>query len=191
MICERAVQLIADCEGCASTPMWPGGASGVTIGIGYDLGYTSIMHLLHDWSAYYSAEQLTALTFACGVQGAPAQELLPRYRDFSPLPRTAARAVFISDSLPRYEEQTRQAFPGCEALGENVFGALVSLVYNRGVSMIGERRREMRTIRSCVASADIPGIAQALRDMKRLWVGKGLDGLIARREAEAQLVELG
>jgi len=28
-----------------------------------------------------------------------------------------------------------------------------------------------------------------LRSMKRLWVGKGLGGLIARREREAQLVE--
>jgi GH24 family phage-related lysozyme (muramidase) len=32
-------------------------------------------------------------------------------------------------------------------------------------------------------------VADQLRRMKRLWVGKGLDGLLRRREAEALMVE--
>jgi GH24 family phage-related lysozyme (muramidase) len=32
-------------------------------------------------------------------------------------------------------------------------------------------------------------IAGQFRSMKRLWEGKGLDGLLARRDAEADLVE--
>ena len=40
-----------------------------------------------------------------------------------------------------------------------------------------------------VQRGDLADIAKQLRAMKRLWVGKGLDGLIARREAEARLVE--
>ena len=32
-------------------------------------------------------------------------------------------------------------------------------------------------------------IAKELRKMKRIWQGKGLDGLLTRREAEAKLVE--
>jgi len=68
--------------------------------------------------------------------------------------------------------------------------------------MIGGRRAEMRAIRDAIKAYATPGtrltgaivecvrlIAEQLRAMKHLWVGKGLDGLIKRREAEAQLVE--
>jgi len=47
----------------------------------------------------------------------------------------------------------------------------------------------MRAIRDAVAVDDLQDIANQLRSMKRLWEGKGLDGLIKRREDEAELVE--
>jgi GH24 family phage-related lysozyme (muramidase) len=72
-------------------------------------------------------------------------------------------------------------------------GALISLVYNRGTSMFDkpgeDRRKEMRAIRDAVAVGDLQEIANQLRSMERLWEGKGLDGLIKRREDEAALVE--
>jgi GH24 family phage-related lysozyme (muramidase) len=72
-------------------------------------------------------------------------------------------------------------------------GALVSLVYNRGTSMVDnspeDRRREMRAVRDAVAAGDLERIATELRSMKRLWVGKKQDGLLRRRDAEADLVE--
>ena len=55
--------------------------------------------------------------------------------------------------------------------------------------MQGDSRLEMRNIRVLVPKRDYKGIAQELRKMKRIWEGKGLDGLLARREAEAKLVE--
>ena len=55
--------------------------------------------------------------------------------------------------------------------------------------MTGDSRLEMRSIRDLVPKKDYRGIADQLRKMKRIWEGKGLDGLIARREAEAKLVE--
>ncbi len=33
-----------------SHPIWPGGASGITIGIGYDLGYNSAQQIRKDWT---------------------------------------------------------------------------------------------------------------------------------------------
>ncbi len=83
---DKALQLILGAEGLDQPGNWPGGQSGITIGIGYDLGY-------------------------------------------------------------------------------------------------------MRAIRNAVASGDLGKIANQLRAMKRLWLGKNLDGLLARREAEAKLVE--
>ena len=47
----------------------------------------------------------------------------------------------------------------------------------------------MRAIKDLIPEKDYAGIASQLRSMKRLWQGKGLDGLITRREAEAKLVE--
>ncbi len=58
--------------------------------------------------------------------------------------------------------------------------------------MKGERRQEMREINellACDPPYDLAKIAQELRAMKRIWQGKGLNGLIARREREARLVE--
>jgi GH24 family phage-related lysozyme (muramidase) len=87
-----------------------------------------------------------------------------------------------------------KAFPGVEHFPGKVQGALMSLVFNRGTSVKGERRTEMKTIQDLVKpgrpdAQTLRQIAGALREMKRLWVNKGLDGLIARREAEARLVE--
>ena len=52
-----------------------------------------------------------------------------------------------------------------------------------------DRRKEMRAIRGAVAEGDLQEIADQLRAMKRLWEGKGLDGLLKRRDAEADMVE--
>ena len=83
--------------------------------------------------------------------------------------------------------------PGKFLSGAVEAAGLVSLVYNRGASMKdspgSDNRREMRAIRDLVPRMDLRGIAAALRSMKRLWAGKGLDGLLRRREAEAVLVE--
>jgi GH24 family phage-related lysozyme (muramidase) len=105
------------------------------------------------------------------------------------IPKGAATDVFHGYTLPKEYEKTMKAFPGARNLHPDVQGALVSLVYNRGTAMDGDRFREMRDIRGCVASGDIRGIAAALRRMKRLWERKGLGGLLRRRDAEADLVE--
>jgi GH24 family phage-related lysozyme (muramidase) len=47
----------------------------------------------------------------------------------------------------------------------------------------------MRNIRDLIPKKDYKGIAKELRKMKRIWQGKGLDGLLERRDAEAKLVE--
>lgn len=71
---------------------------------------------------------------------------------------------------------TRQAFPGVERLHPDVYGALVSLVFNRGSSMTGNRRSEMRNIRNVIKkSYDDPKIqdkiASEIEQMKRLLGG--------------------
>jgi GH24 family phage-related lysozyme (muramidase) len=55
--------------------------------------------------------------------------------------------------------------------------------------MKGDSRSEMRFIRALVAEKNYTKIAQQFRKMKRIWEGKELDGLLKRRDAEADLVE--
>lgn len=90
---------------------------------------------------------------------------------------------------------TQEAFPGMERLPAGAQAALISLVFNRGPGMKGERRREMRSIRWLVAEYNEESRAGVLREMatqfqsmKRLWEGKGLPGMVQRREAEAALI---
>ncbi len=53
-------------------------------------------------------------------------------------------------------------------------GALVSMIYNRGNKLDGDRRKEMRAIVNLVAKADYEGIADQIERSKRLWENVGL-----------------
>jgi len=168
-------------------PTWPGGASGVTIGIGYDLGYNSPERFRADWHAL-SDETRDRLAKVCLAKGARASHLV-RLVNSIEIPWDIALEVFRSSTVPRFMRMTLEAYPDADRLPPDAFGALVSLVFNRGNSLAGDRRREMLAIRDCVENGDLKGIAANIRKMKRLWVGKNLDGLLTRREAEAKLVE--
>jgi GH24 family phage-related lysozyme (muramidase) len=47
----------------------------------------------------------------------------------------------------------------------------------------------MRNIKNLVPKKNYKSIAREIRSMKRLWLNKGLDGLLERREAEAKQIE--
>lgn len=172
-------------------PVWPGGASGVTIGVGYDLGQATAPVIAGDWAAHPQADRLPA---AAGVSGADARALARQMRDVA-TPYPLAEQVFTASTLPRYHAAARRALgPGFEALPDNPQGALDSLGYNRGWSMIGPNRREMREIRdTCIPAADAGCIAAQLRSMKRLWPGDRAPapGLRNRRDDEAATAEQG
>lgn len=169
-------------------PIWPGGASGITWGIGYDGGHQTQAVIADDWHEHEAVDRLAT---AAGITGRQARSILGRYRDI----RTAfdyASRVFEERSLVEYERRTERAFRnGFTELRPNACAALVSLVYNRGASMTGDSRREMRNIRdNCVPKQDYACIAAEIRAMKRLWRGAvNENGLSARREAEAILAE--
>jgi GH24 family phage-related lysozyme (muramidase) len=172
-------------------PTWPGGHSGLTLGIGVDCGYYTHDELSNIFS-FLPADQLEIVKNASGKVGENGQSYVRSSAvKNANITITWNQAVKIFESLtwPKYAKLTELTFPGVENLCDNAYGALVSLVFNRGTSLSGDRRSEMRNIRDLVPSKDYIGIAEQLREMKRIWKGTGLDGLIARREAEAKLVE--
>jgi GH24 family phage-related lysozyme (muramidase) len=185
---EKAKKLIFDFEGIDQPSDWPGGASGITIGLGYDLGYESAGDFEKDWKALLGDGNFTTLCEVVGLKGADAQAKASGLKTIK-VKSADAEQVFLERSVPKYQALTQQAFPGVDALPADAQGALFSLVYNRGTSMNGDSRKEMRAIRDAVPNGDLQEIANQLRAMKRLWVNKGLDGLLKRRDAEADLVE--
>lgn len=164
-------------------PLWPGGASGVTWGVGYDGGHQTQLAIGRDWSSH---PHVTALEGTSGVVGPPAKPLAGQLQ-FAVTPYPLAFDVFEQVVLPAYIAAARRALgPGFDALPVGAGAALVSLGYNRGWSMAGERNREKRVIRDeCVPARDADCIATQLRAMKHLW--PDVKGLQDRREDEARV----
>lgn len=188
VINDKAKKLILAFEGKDQPGRWPGGSSGITIGVGYDLGYVTVDQFESDWESYLSADAMSRLKAVIGKTGIAARNRASQFAGIHIKPADA-EAVFVNRTLPLHALRAEHALPGVSDLPDDAQGALLSLVFNRGTSMVGERRQEMRAIREAVAKKDLKEIAVQLRSMKRLWVGKGLDGLLRRREAEAVLVE--
>ncbi len=173
-----------------SVPVWPGGASGVTIGIGYDLGYNTAKQIEKEWAGKISDAVLQELKGVSGITGIDAREAAGRLQALGiKIPLEAAKEVFFRSTLPRYAEQTRKAYPGIEKLPHDAQAALLSLIYNRGPGKRGSRRREMKAIEALVINKSLGEIAGQIRSMKRLWAGRGLAGLLKRRDREAAMVE--
>lgn len=169
-------------------PTWPGAASGVTIGFGYDIGYNTPTQIHDDWNGRIPAAHVEALARDSGVKGEKAKPLAKKLSHIT-VPWDAASAVYEFRTLPRFGKLTAETFPGLDKLHPHVQGALLSIVFNRGSSLNGDRRTEMRAIRDAVSRGDAKTIPFHIRKMKRLWQGQGLDGLLKRRDAEASLVE--
>lgn len=169
-------------------PTWPKGASGVTLGIGYDLGYNDIEQFTTDWSNLLSSSDFNRLSKVLGKKGTTAAAVVGSVKDIE-IPWGSALQVFQSNTVPRFVAETLKAFPKADQLHPDAFGALVSIVFNRGGSTTGDSRREMYNIKSLVLAKDYNGIAKEVRAMKRLWINKGLDGLLKRRDEEADLID--
>lgn len=172
-------------------PTWPGGASGVTIGIGWDCGYATAAEISAIWSPYLTPDMIMRLSAAAGMTGARAQVETHKLRNAVSVSWTAAMAVFQNHDMPKWEGLVEKALPNTEFLSGDSFGALVSLAYNRGASFAAEggRYREMRDIHAHMSEKNFAAIPNDIRSMVRLW--PNVPGLQSRRRQEAALFEKG
>ena len=173
-------------------PDWPGGASGVTIGIGYDCGYAQRAEIFADWGARLPAAMVDALAACAGISGPPAHSHAAALRGVVTVSWEAAMAVFMTRDLPKWEGLVERALPNTDRLSADSFGALVSLAYNRGADGFnagGDRDREMHAIRQHMALRMFEDIPDDIRAMKRLW--PNVTDLRLRRDHEAALFEKG
>lgn len=167
-------------------PIWPGGSSGITWCIGYDGGHQTRAVIYQDWEKH---PEYVRLGTTAGITGPRAKGIVPLYKDIH-TPYLYCEDVFKTRTLIAYQNQARRAYPGLELLRETAQAAIISLVYNRGSSKVGDNRREMKELGPAIKAQDYQEIAFLLRAMKRLWKGTINErGLSARREAEAIMVE--
>lgn len=172
-------------------PEWPAGQSGVTIGIGYDCGYSTPARLRADWTGKIPDSMIRILEGACGLTKEAAHAKTRAIGASVTVPWDAAMAVFESHDVPRWELIVTHALPNTDKLSADCFGALVSLAYNRGASFsnAGDRYREMRAIRDHMAASRFDLIPNEFRSMMRLWPASS--GVHGRRAREATLFEAG
>lgn len=198
LISERAYDLIISFEVSSEAvynkryrhPEWPGGRSGVTVGIGYDVGYASAAQITNDWTGQIDAAMIQSLQDVRGLKGQEAQNALGRVRNVD-VPWASAINVHQKTVIPRWVGIVTHALPNHDKLSADSLGALVSLTYNRGASYAaaGNRYEEMRAIKQCMETENFAGIPGQIRAMKRLW--PNVQGLLIRRDREADLFKAG
>ena len=163
----------------------PGGASGPTIGIGYDLGTQTAATIRADWREHPDVDRLATASGQVGPGACAAWR--NAHRDIR-VELPMAQQVFASRVLPDYTRQAQRALrKGWDGNTQHAQGAMKSLGYNRGWSMSGDRNREKREIRdNCFPAGDARCTAAQLRAMPRIWVGTPIErGMTARRNEEA------
>lgn len=180
----------------ARWPHYPGEASGITIGLGYDLRMNTLADFKRDWAQVLPQAVFNVLSMDIGKAGTKkrARELKDVGID---IPFNQSWQVFTATTLPRYYDLTLGIYPSLDKLPPLCRVALVSIVFNRGASLRGDSRREMKTIQTLLEQADqalpdtqrwqaiLTGVEDEIVAMKRLW-GSG-SGLVKRRQAEANL----
>ena len=175
---------------------WPGEASGVTAACGYDFGYRDEEEILADWQGRVPIAVMPLLVNAAGVRGLAARDMArsPAYAAVR-IPYEVSLAVFHERTMPKFIDQTLHAFPGCELMPELSFGALVSLVYNRGPSCnpLKPSRKGMADIRRFAPDRENwPSIIYAVAEMYKLRIDVPTDSnLPGRRLEEAAMFARG
>jgi hypothetical protein len=169
-------------------PVWPTNNSGITIGIGYDLQFVNEAKLKADWGAVLSPDAVVRLGMVVGVRGS--SQRLESLADVD-IPLPAAVSVFLRRMMPEHIGRCRTIYPTLETLPPARRTALISLVFNRGDALEGDRRREMKRIRDLLAGGELDGVAEELEAMTRIWDPVKEHGVIERRRREATLWRLG
>jgi GH24 family phage-related lysozyme (muramidase) len=180
-----------------ANPTYPGGQSGVTIGIGSDIGYTDVKTFNENWGSQLTSSTAEMLREAIGRRGARAHSWCASYAHTIVIPWPMALQEFCFGEIVPLEKLILFSMPPSQSMSATCFGVLVSLAYNRGMDwdLAGDRYREMRAIKAMVLQGRSAwgGIPAEIEAMVRLWpidsdIGKGLQ---TRRKAEAALFRIG
>ena len=164
-------------KGISNRLHWPGGASGVTLGPGYDMRDRSraeIEQRLRDIGI--NASLASRVAVGAGLRGEAAKRFAKDNRNLVNLTDDQQRHL-LQVNLPNYEAIVRRG--SHVYLTQNEFDALVSFVYNPGRGWPG--------VRAAINSGDKRKAVKIIEKQVRSK-GKVLRGLVKRRHDEAMLL---
>jgi GH24 family phage-related lysozyme (muramidase) len=171
---------------------WPGGASGPTVGVGYDLGYCTVNECVNDWTGIVDQDTINRMIEGVGITGDRAHLFVQNNRTEVTITWAQALQEFQERELPKWEHRMEVALPNWDLLGPDCKGVLLSLGYNRGTGGFNStlpRFTEMAQIRAAMVSERFALIPGYIRAMTRLW--PNVSDLRRRRALEAQLFAQG
>ena len=119
---------------------WPKGQSGITMGIGADLGYMSKDEFKQYFSPYFTEEESRLIESVIGLKGDNAKAALSKVKHIK-LSWENASEAFLKWTLPKFWKAANEIWPGLDQLTERAQIALVSIVFNRGASINGSSSR--------------------------------------------------
>ena len=168
-------------------PIWPRGASGVTVGIGYDVGYNSKAQIRRDWCGRLPASMVDALVSCAGIKGSSARYHQQRIKYLVDVPLDAAMEVFKQRTLPRFAGITKRTFQTIERAKPCIQDMMLSQTYNRGSSTKGHSRRHVLWQARASAKGQYYALPIYCRESKIVWANKPSirRGIWRRRDAEA------
>ena len=173
-------------EGHAGTPYWPGGASGVTLDPGFDLGYADESLFVQLYTRHMEPFQRRACMEVMGFRGEDARGALRMQEDLREIrtPFDVARRLFPfiaqtywASIVTRFPALLHDDTPGV------VQSVLLSLAINRGPG-----NSALTALGHPLAAYDAEAIAEVVDAMQD---DHQLQGITDRRDAEADYIRDG
>ena len=130
-------------------------------------------------------EDLEAMKKCVGKRGAEADDVKKHAASVN-IPYSVAVRQFVERALPKWIDRSRALWPNFNSLSQGQRAALTSIAFNRGTSLEGRRRDEMRAIVAALANNNLTPVPRLIRSMSR-W--HTLEGLRKRRHHEAAMFE--
>lgn len=168
-------------------PIWARGASGVTVGIGYDLGYNTRCQIQSDWGDVLPKEMVEALKSCAGIKGSASRSHQQRIKYIVNIPLDAAMKVFIKRTVPRFAQLAKSTFKTLEKADPYIQDMMLSQTFNRGASTRGHSRRHVLWQSRACAKGQYYALPIYCRDSKVIWANQPSirKGIWRRRDAEA------
>lgn len=171
-------------EGHAGEAYWPGGASGVTLDPGVDLGHARPDMIETAYKDLLSAVQFEATTSALGIKGDAAEAALGGSTGLQSIriSRAQADTIFQYAAQP-YWQAIAKRFPnlaGADVL-ESVQTALLSIGYNRGTG-----NKDLEVLKQPIQDKDWAEVSNLIGTMQQ---DHSLEGIRKRRRMEANLIK--
>ena len=171
-------------EGHAGKAYWPGGASGVTLDPGVDLGHARPGMIETAYKDLLSAVQFAATTSVLGIKGDAAKAALEGSPDLQSIriSRAQADTIFQYAAQP-YWQAIAKRFPNlaaADALG-SLQTALLSIGYNRGTG-----NKALEVLKQPIQDKDWAEVSNLIGTMQQ---DHSLEGIRKRRRMEADLIK--